>query len=424
MSLADLHSLVLQAPLSQLPSVLTDIRGLLSASSSSGANPSLAQQFEESLPGLLRRFHEEQGKVIRLPGIEDGSIIAAEAAEEIEDGTGSNNSAAEAGSTDASTPPSDHAYRDAAKCKRFTLNHLTSTSTSSETYRPTPLSENDLRSDIDEHLQAYLRDHYPELDKQRVDQGACGQVWHVPARKLKVIWSKVVEDEPQKTTQEEAMAEKLEEDKEERGGAEQGETDASSSNEIDKETYGGESAQQEHGAQSLETTATKEIRPKAAYDEQGPEEHGELVEQPDLLNPNETERYVIRIVSGKSNASNFWSGRLLSTYVYTPSEGSLDATLKLQIHYYENGNVQLNTLSDTRITLDASVTPSAKSIVAAIRKYEASYQDLLEDTYASLNEKAFKSLRRVLPVTRQKVDWDKVLNYRLGSDLAEAQAGA
>jgi len=34
-----------------------------------------------------------------------------------------------------------------------------------------------------------------------------------------------------------------------------------------------------------------------------------------------------------------------------------------------------------------------------------------------MNEQSFKGLRRQLPVTRQKVEWDKVGGYRLGSDL-------
>lgn len=37
-------------------------------------------------------------------------------------------------------------------------------------------------------------------------------------------------------------------------------------------------------------------------------------------------------------------------------------------------------------------------------------------------ELTISSLRRALPVTRQKVDWDKVSGYTLGSDLSKAKA--
>lgn len=77
--------------------------------------------------------------------------------------------------------------------------------------------------------------------------------------------------------------------------------------------------------------------------------------------------------------------------------------------------MQLNTSSvSTELplpsTFSASSTASqqAKAIIQTIKKYETDYQLGIEVTYEGLNERAFKNLRRQLPVTRQKVDWDKV----------------
>lgn len=68
---------------------------------------------------------------------------------------------------------------------------------------------------------------------------------------------------------------------------------------------------------------------------------------------------------------------------------------------------------------------------------EGKYQSTLNDTYHNMGEKTFKSLRRALPLTRQKLDWDKVcllafsfsistcnassiqvLGYKLGAELS------
>jgi capping protein alpha len=48
---------------------------------------------------------------------------------------------------------------------------------------------------------------------------------------------------------------------------------------------------------------------------------------------------------------------------------------------------------------------------------EKGYQEELNKAFVAMNEQSFKALRRQLPVTRQKVEWEKVGGYRLGSDL-------
>jgi capping protein alpha len=75
--------------------------------------------------------------------------------------------------------------------------------------------------------------------------------------------------------------------------------------------------------------------------------------------------------------------------------------------------VQLETKHNASITLPASVTASSpgvssKKILALIADQEGAYQESLGDTYHEMGEKTFKGLRRALPLTRQKLDWDKV----------------
>ena len=48
---------------------------------------------------------------------------------------------------------------------------------------------------------------------------------------------------------------------------------------------------------------------------------------------------------------------------------------------------------------------------------EKKYQEELNRSFTTLSEGAFKALRRQLPVTRQKIEWDKVASYRLGQDI-------
>ena len=131
--------------------------------------------------------------------------------------------------------------------------------------------------------------------------------------------------------------------------------------------------------------------------------------------------YTIHHVGNRYNLSNFWSGRWRASYTLDPSTLLLTSTLSVQVHYFENGNVQLNAAKPRTFQLSTSqdkVEELAKEVVKVISAHEDGWQKGLEESYDELAERAFKALRRQLPLTRQKVDWEKVLNYKLGEELS------
>lgn len=107
------------------------------------------------------------------------------------------------------------------------------------------------------------------------------------------------------------------------------------------------------------------------------------------------------------------NGRWRSTYTYSPSDSSLTGTIKVDVHYYEDGNVRLLTKKFFNETLRSGAT--AADIVKSIETGEKKYQQELNRAFGALSEGAFKSLRRQLPVTRQKIDWDKITTYRVSA---------
>lgn len=60
---------------------------------------------------------------------------------------------------------------------------------------------------------------------------------------------------------------------------------------------------------------------------------------------------------------------------------------------------------------------AAEAVVREIAKQERSYQEELNRGFGELGEQSFKGLRRQLPVTRQKVEWEKVGSYRAGREI-------
>ena len=89
--------------------------------------------------------------------------------------------------------------------------------------------------------------------------------------------------------------------------------------------------------------------------------------------------------------------------------------IHVDVHYYEDGNVALNTTKPLNLTVPSV---SAESIISRIATAERDYQEELNRAFVRTADGAFKGLRRQLPITRQKVEWEKVGGYRLGQDIS------
>jgi len=98
--------------------------------------------------------------------------------------------------------------------------------------------------------------------------------------------------------------------------------------------------------------------------------------------------------------------------VYTlnvKSKGDVDikSAVKVQVHYFEDGNVQLNTALDRTLKVKVSdPDATAKEVTAAIANLESGYQNNLEEMYVEMHRSTFKSMRRFLPINHQPMNWN------------------
>ncbi|KAJ3134524.1 F-actin-capping protein [Physocladia obscura] len=127
------------------------------------------------------------------------------------------------------------------------------------------------------------------------------------------------------------------------------------------------------------------------------------------------------IVSNKFNPTNFWNGRWISEWTVSLDFDDVKGDVRAHVHYYEDGNVQLKAskqLSVKRSATEIDPTSFAASVVKVILKAETDYQMALNVTYSQISDTTFKSLRRALPITRTKFDWNSVSNYKIGAELS------
>lgn len=133
----------------------------------------------------------------------------------------------------------------------------------------------------------------------------------------------------------------------------------------------------------------------------------------------------ICISSSKFNPNNYWNGRWRSVWQCTVSGGkvTLNGNIRLQVHYFEDGNVQLVSNTDKTGSASGSDAKSAASAaVKQIARIEAEFQEALNQSYNLMGDTTFKALRRVLPINRKKIDWDirRIQALKMGASVGKS----
>ena len=117
----------------------------------------------------------------------------------------------------------------------------------------------------------------------------------------------------------------------------------------------------------------------------------------------------VLISAERVNLRNYWSGSWRNTIEVVPGDATsatVKATLKLYIHYFEDGNVQMHSTKEMESTVQfADADSFGGAVCGVISKFEDEIQGALEEMYRNMTGETFKDMRRVLPVTKDKMNW-------------------
>jgi len=149
-------------------------------------------------------------------------------------------------------------------------------------------------------------------------------------------------------------------------------------------------------------------------------------------NSSNGKSFVICISAKKFNPKNYWNGRWRSVWTATLRSSSsceLQGSIRVNVHYYEDGNVQLSTKHEKTTKVVEGVSASddgatARAIALAITRAESDFQGALDEGYHQMSDQSFKSLRRKLPVSGVKVNFEGIAQHKMNKELGGGNASS
>eukprot|EP00937_MAST-01D_sp_MAST-1D-sp2_P002796 g2796.t1 len=118
----------------------------------------------------------------------------------------------------------------------------------------------------------------------------------------------------------------------------------------------------------------------------------------------------VLISAERLNLRNYWSGSWRNTITVAfpdSTHARVTGKLNLYIHYFEEGNVMMH--SEKEYAEDVQFTDAdqfAGAVTGAISRFEDTIQGGLEDMYQNMTKETFKDMRRVMPITKTKMNWN------------------
>jgi len=129
-----------------------------------------------------------------------------------------------------------------------------------------------------------------------------------------------------------------------------------------------------------------------------------------IVMPKDDNCYMIIISAADFKTENFSMGKWRSEWtVKTGSKPSCTGRIRVDVHYFEDANIQMHNDCERKVTADGgNEEKMAKNIISAIQTAEDQFHAELVKIFDTLSENCLKALRRQLPISRQKNSMGKL----------------
>jgi len=128
------------------------------------------------------------------------------------------------------------------------------------------------------------------------------------------------------------------------------------------------------------------------------------------------------VAARKADLGNYSAGCWRSAWcLEVPSGGSMGALtgkVTCNVHYFEDGNVQLEDNAVFQSEIPVTGSDVGQAFVESVRGFESGFMAKLEEIFAEMSDTVLRSLRRRLPVYGTKFDWDKLAVGKLAGELS------
>mmetsp|Transcript_20606 Transcript_20606/g.30404 ORF Transcript_20606/g.30404 Transcript_20606/m.30404 type:complete len:238 (-) Transcript_20606:53-766(-) len=121
--------------------------------------------------------------------------------------------------------------------------------------------------------------------------------------------------------------------------------------------------------------------------------------------PNNDGQVTILLYAERIQLQQYHAGSWTARYFINENDGndtvSMSGTIVIHAHTFENGNLQLKSIVDL-----PRVETSKSGIFQQIQKWDEESVVTLRGIYDDMSGEVLKKLRRVMPITRTRFDWN------------------